>query len=86
MANERVVTRQLDELNRIVIPADIREALGWGAGTKLEISLGDVATKSVTICGVSPCCTLCRSESENLLPVGKGYVCPGCAAKIKQKL
>ena len=77
------VTRQMDELGRIVIPADIREALGWGTGTKLEVVINDITVKSITIREVSPCCSLCRAECENLVQVEKGYVCERCIEQVK---
>ena len=80
---EQKATRQMDELGRIVIPADIRESLGWGTGTKLEVVISDITVKSITIREVSPCCSLCRSESENLVQIEKGYVCEHCAEQVK---
>ena len=85
MENQRTVTRPMDDLGRIVIPRDIREAFGWGDGTKLEITISDVTVKTVVIRerDISPCCSLCRAESENLVQVEKGYVCERCAEKVK---
>jgi len=80
---EQKATRQMDELGRIVIPADIRESLGWGTGTKLEIVISDITVKSIVIREVSPCCSLCRAESENLVQIEKGYVCEQCAEQVK---
>jgi len=82
MVNPATATRSIDELGRIVIPADAREALGWGTGTKLEVAINDINVKSITVREVSPCCSLCRTESENLTKIEKGYVCQQCAAKI----
>jgi len=82
MVSPSVATRSIDELGRIVIPADVREALGWGTGTKLEIAVNDANVKSVVVREASPCCSLCRAESENLAKIEKGYVCRQCAAKI----
>ena len=76
-------TRQMDELGRIVIPADIRESLGWGTGTKLEIVICDITVKSISIREISPCCSLCRAESENLVQIEKGYICEPCAEQVK---
>ena len=85
MENQKAATRSMDDLGRVVIPGDIREALGWGNGTKLEVTISDVTVKTVVIREreTLPCCSLCREESENLVRVEKGYVCPECAAKIK---
>ena len=74
--------RQLDELGRIVIPIDVRDPLGWGPGTKLEVS-SDIAARSITVREVTPRCSLCRVEFDDLVKVEKGYVCPSCAMKLK---
>ena len=83
METQRAMTRSMDDLGRIVIPGDIRESFGWGTGTKLEVTISDITVKSVTIREIAPCCSLCREESENLVKVEKGYVCPQCSAKMK---
>jgi len=84
MEGLKSATRRLDELGRIIIPRDIRDALVWGSGTRLEVVISDISAKTVTLREVAPCCTLCRSESENLAKIQRGYVCRKCAAKIKQ--
>ena len=73
----------MDDLGRIVIPRDIREAFGWGDGTKLEITISDITVKSIVVREVSPCCSLCRAESENLMKIEKGHVCEQCAEQVK---
>jgi len=83
MAEQRAATRPMDDLGRVVIPGDIREALGWGKGTKLEVTISDITVKTVAIREISPCCSLCRAKAENLRQVEKGYVCPECVAQIK---
>jgi len=77
------VARQLDELGRIVIPADIRETLGWETGTKLVIEINDIAVKSIVVRESVPGCSLCRSQSENLIKIEKGYICGQCAEKVR---
>ena len=72
----------MDELGRIVIPGDIRKALGWETSTKLEV-ISDSYLKSVTIWEAFPRCTLCRKETENLVKVAQGYICPQCVAKVR---
>jgi len=85
MEKQKAATRKLDELGRIVIPGDIREILGWGAGTRLEVEISDITVKSITIREVSVCCSLCRKESEDLIKVEKGHVCLKCSAKIESE-
>jgi len=76
----------MGDLGRIVIPADMREALGWGIGKELEIVMSDISTRSIVIREVLLRCSLCRVESENLRKVESGYICPECTEKIKQIL
>ena len=83
MAERRAITRSIDELGRFVIPIDIRDAFGWGLGTKLEITISDTSAKAISVREISPCCSLCRKESEGLVKVERGYVCPKCTEKIK---
>ena len=83
MEDPRAAVRLMGDLGRIVIPAEIREALGWGTGKELEIAMND-AERSVIIREVSHCCSLCREESEGLVNVGKGYICTQCAGKIRR--
>jgi len=83
MEGQRVATRLMGDLGRIVIPADMREALGWGIGKELEVVMNNLATRSIVIREVLLRCSLYQVESENLRKVEKGYVCSGCAAKIK---
>ena len=82
MRNQKAVTRQMDELGRMVIPANIREAFEWGVGTRLEIAISDSAAKSIIIKEVFPCCSLCRKNSGYVVKIEKGYMCPGCLEKI----
>ena len=77
------VVRSLDRLGRIIIPQSIRNKMGWGEGTKLEIFIGDYTDKNLIMRGFTPTCTLCRVQSENLQEVEKGYVCLQCAKKIQ---
>jgi len=73
----------MDDLGRFIIPGDIREAFGWGPGTKLDVEITDVAARSIIIREIAPCCSLCRKEFESLEKIEKGYVCPQCVASIK---
>ena len=83
MAAQKAITRPMDELGRIVIPIDIREAFGWNHGTKLEIAISETYADAIEIKQAFPCCTLCRKGCENLLRIEAGYICPQCSAKIK---
>ena len=76
------VMQSMDELGRLIIPRGIRDVFGWGPGTKLEVAISDITVNAVLIREISPCCSLCREESEDLLQVEKGYICRQCLAKV----
>jgi len=83
MEEQKAATRSIDEIGRIIIPKDICQTLGWGTGTKLEIAINDMTVKSIVAREVSSCCSLCRVQSEDLMKIEKGYICPECAAQVK---
>lgn len=65
--------RKIDNLGRLVLPNDFREALGIKAGDMLLItSEGD----SITIRLQTRVCPLCHSATE-------GRICTKCAEEIK---
>ena len=82
MPNKKPTPRQLDEIGRIVIPADIREILDWEVGTTLEVEINDSTAKSIILKEVAPRCSLCRKRSDNLEKIEQGYMCPDCLEKI----
>jgi len=82
MENQKAVPRSMDELGRVVVPRDIRESLGWGDGTRLEVAIIDITVKSIIVKEASPSCSLCRAKSKDLVEIEKGYICPECAAQI----
>ena len=43
----------------------------------------DAAEKSIVLRKALLRCSLCRAQTEDLAAVERGYVCPGCVAKIK---
>ena len=79
----QVVKRKLDYLNRVVIPGDICNAFGWGSGAELEVLVSDPAAKAIAIREAAPCCSLCREATEELAAIERGYICPGCARKVR---
>lgn len=74
------VTRPVDELGRIVIPKEIRNALGWTQGARLEIFAVD---DGIVLKTYKRGCTFCGSM-EQLVPMddkGFKYICISCAQK-----
>lgn len=75
-------TTKMDDLGRILLPREVREALEWDEGTQLEIGWPDPVAKSVVIRQARPRCSLCRKNSEGLTSVDGGWVCPDCRAAL----
>lgn len=72
--------RRMDELGRVVVPMEIRKALGWAQGTRLKM---DVNGSTVTLKKSEGYCTFCGTTSE-LKDVKGVRVCDQCLADIKQ--
>lgn len=73
------ITRKVDDLGRVVIPAGIRRALGIVEGDTVEVALdGDrvVMAKPVDRC------VFCASSHEALRPFHGKAVCTGCIAAL----
>lgn len=76
------ITRKVDELGRIVIPAEIRKHLGVEQDTVLEVELRD---EEIVLRVAEESCRLCGSKG-NLHSVGKVYICADCADEIKKNI
>lgn len=75
-----VVVRNLDDLGRIVVPADMRHALGIGKGDPVEIFCDGA---NVVIAKYTPSkeCIFCKAMT--LLPPHKGkIVCAKCREEL----
>ena len=72
------VARKLDDLGRIVLPAELRRALDLKAGDELDIALdGD----HIVLAKVQSGCALCGSEVD-LLAFRDRYVCRSCVGAL----
>ena len=79
---ERISTRLLDELGRIVLPSVSREAFGWDPGAPLDI-FEDAANQQVVLRQAAPRCVFCKSGTGLRLFVGK-HVCAQCLRAIRE--
>lgn len=71
--------RKVDELGRIVLPAEVRQDLNINVKDYIEIYTDN---GSIVLKKHRTSCTFCTNE-EDLIPFGKKQICPGCLAKIK---
>ena len=72
------ITRKIDDLGRIVIPAETRRMFNIHEGDHLTISVegGNILLRKVT-----DTCTFCGSDSNVSQFKGKG-VCSSCRSKL----
>lgn len=72
--------RIMDELGRIIIPFEIRFALGWDAETKISINLQE---EQLILKTYQSRCFLCGNE-ENLKQINNKCICQNCIDKINK--
>jgi transcriptional pleiotropic regulator of transition state genes len=72
------IARKVDDLGRIVLPAEMRKALDIGDGDYLEIVLDD---ERIVLQKVEDRCTFCRSTNELRAFHGK-QVCARCHREL----
>ena len=74
----RGVTRPIDELGRVVLPVEMRRALGLGPGVPLEFFLHG---STVVLQRHPDACRLCGTftAAEDRVPVGGAWACRSCA-------
>jgi len=70
MERPKTASRSIDELGRIIIPADIRNALGWGTDTKLAAAINDITIKSIVVQEISPV-SICQGVKWNSRNINK---------------
>ncbi len=78
---QAVVTRKIDELGRIVLPAELRNNLNLEAGDEVDIFKDEsgniVLKKSIE------CCILCKG-TDTLIKVKDKLICSSCKEIINQ--
>lgn len=76
------MVRRVDELGRIVLPAEIRQAMDIKIKDSLEIY---TEADTIILKKYQQSCVFCQ-ESEDLLTFAEKRVCPACLKKIKDQL
>ena len=81
---ERLGTRTLDELGRIVLPSEIRSKFGWGEKDTITLYYVDSNTLMLQLAEKYPGakCVFCGTTEAAKSLQGKD-VCNGCLEKIK---
>jgi transcriptional pleiotropic regulator of transition state genes len=70
--------RRVDSLGRVVLPADLRHALGIREGDTLAI---DVSGSSLVMTKATPVCVFCGSAADLRELSGK-QACVGCVSTL----
>ena len=74
--------RKVDELGRVVIPANVREALAITPGAQMEVF---VQGSTVILRPYQPLCALCGGH-EGLVIIGDKQVCKTCRTQWKESM
>jgi len=72
------IVRKLDELGRVVLPAELRRTMGLSEGAAVEIF---TEGESVLLRPYEPLCVFCGHGGNTVLYRGK-LVCESCRAEI----
>lgn len=73
--------RKIDELGRIVLPADMRYALRWEAEAQISISRQD---NRLILKAYNDSCFAC-GNAVNILPIHNKFICQKCIDEITIK-
>ena len=85
MANPMGIVRKVDELGRIVLPAEIRRMLHIEEEDGLSVTV-DPDNATILLKCQAKSCLRCGARGK-LLPIRDGYyLCPDCAAAINRAL
>lgn len=71
--------KKLDELGRIVIPKEVRKAIGVDHNDFLQFYLDG---ESIVMKKFGECCALCGSY-DDVVPFKKKYICEECLKELK---
>lgn len=82
METEKIVTRTIDELGRVVLPIEIRKMLGWEEKTVLDIYC-DIHTGVVSLKPHTSKCIYC-GETQDLMRFKSYSICHACQQEITE--
>lgn len=78
---QAVVTRKIDELGRIVLPAELRNNLNLEAGDEMDIFTDEAG--NIVLKKSMECCFLCKG-TDGLIKVRDKSICSFCKEIIRQ--
>jgi bifunctional DNA-binding transcriptional regulator/antitoxin component of YhaV-PrlF toxin-antitoxin module len=71
-----MMTRRLDELNRIALPREVVSKFGWTDKTQIDLDI--TAEQSVILRAHRPFCKICGNNEDGLIPVKGQVICKAC--------
>lgn len=74
------MTKKIDELGRVVLPAEMRLKLAIGKEDSVNLECDG---KTIIISKAEPDCRICHSTDHELLSINNSLVCSECIKKIK---
>ena len=75
--------RRIDQLGRVVVPAELRRLLGFNEGELLEFSArGD----ELILRRAVPSCAICGIATDDLVDLRDKHLCLGCVQEIRADL
>jgi|LSQX01.3.fsa_nt_gb transcriptional pleiotropic regulator of transition state genes len=72
--------RKIDELGRIVLPAEMRFKLHLENEDAVNIECVD---EKIILSKAKPTCVICHSSENELLSINHEFICSECTQKIK---
>ena len=72
------IARKVDDLGRVVLPVEMRRALGLNAGDEIDIALDDA---TIVMRKVESRCTFC-GRTDDLRAFRGRQVCASCSAEL----
>ena len=72
------VVRKIDEIGRIVLPSDLRLALGWNNNSQISILMQD---NCLILRAYQNCCCVC-GNTEEVFPIHKKFICQKCIDEL----
>ena len=77
----KITTRKVDDLGRVVLPGEVRTALGIMTGSEMDIySDGTEITLKKTV----PFCVVCGTAEAELKAVKNKQICINCFSEIEK--
>lgn len=72
--------RRIDQLGRVVVPAELRRMLGFNEGDVLEFSARE---GELVLRRIDPSCAICGHGSDDLVDLRDKHLCRNCVHEIR---